>query len=90
MRRLIWSPDAAENLIAIRGYIDQFSPLAAQRLAHRLVTTAESLAEFPERGRSIAPGGREITLIQPYIIRYAVDAAEVIILRIRHGARRPD
>lgn len=31
---------------------------------------------------------RETTLARPYIIRYRVDPDRVVILRVRHGARR--
>jgi toxin ParE1/3/4 len=49
-----------------------------------------SLASFPDRGRQV-PGTqlREITIARPYIIRYRADRDRVIILRVRHGARRP-
>jgi plasmid stabilization system protein ParE len=76
--------------LAIRNYIAQFSPLAAQRFSLKLVVAAEDLAENPDRGRSIGSGRRELALIRPYLIRYRIEADTVFILRIRHAARRPD
>ncbi len=73
----------------IRDYIGQFNPSAASRLAGRLVATAESLAEFSERGRPIGGNRREMVVVWPYVIRYRVDADRVVILRIRHGAQKP-
>ena len=90
MRRIIWSGEARANLSGIRAYIGQFSPLAAQRFSARLVHAAESLAQQPDIGRSIGAGRRELVTIAPYIIRYRVTNDAVVILRIRHGARRPD
>ncbi|MEO8926693.1 MAG: type II toxin-antitoxin system RelE/ParE family toxin [Caulobacteraceae bacterium] len=86
-RRVIWTDEARVNLAAIRAYIGQFSPLAAQRIAARLVDTAETLAEHPDRGRQVSKERRELTVIRPYVIRYRTTADNVFILRIRHGAR---
>ncbi|TCS10230.1 type II toxin-antitoxin system RelE/ParE family toxin [Caulobacter sp. BK020] len=90
MRRIVWTDEARANLQAIRNYIAQFSPLAAQRFSMRLVTAAEDLAENPDRGRSVGNGRRELALIRPYLIRYRVETEAVFILRIRHAARKPD
>lgn len=90
MRRVVWTEEARANLLAIRSYIAQFSPLAAQRFSLKLVTAAEDLAENPDRGRSVGKGRGELALIRPYLIRYRAEANAVLILRIRHAARRPD
>jgi plasmid stabilization system protein ParE len=90
MRRLVWSDEARENLIAIRSYIDGFNPLASQRLAARLVTAAESLIEFPDRGQPVRRGVRDLLAVSPYLIRYAVTEEEIRIIKIRHTAQRPE
>jgi plasmid stabilization system protein ParE len=90
VRRVIWTDEARANLAAIRDYIAQFSPLAAQRFSLKLVAAAEDLTENPDRGRSVGRGRRELLLIRPYLIRYRVEGETVFILRIRHAARRPD
>lgn len=90
MRRVIWTDEAVANLENIAAYISDFSPLAAQRFALRLQTTANSLADNPDRGRLMHGGRRELTVIRPYLIRYRVYEDVVVILGIRHGARRPD
>ena len=78
-----------ENAAEITGYVRDFSPTAAARLELRFIDVAETLATFPERGRPIGRGRREILVVRPYVIRYAVLAEEVRILSVRHGARRP-
>ena len=90
MRRIVWADEALENLEAAGSYIRDFNPGAAQRLTRRLVDAAESLADFPERGRAISPTRRELPVVRPYLIRYAVTPDEVQILKIRHMARRPE
>jgi plasmid stabilization system protein ParE len=88
--QVIWTRGAATELRAIRAYVAEFNPLAAQRLATRLVAMARSLESEPDRGRPISRGRREITVIRPYLLRYRREAGRVIILEIRHGAREPD
>ncbi len=78
-----------ENAAEITGYVRDFSPAAAARLDMQFVSVAESLATFPERGRPIGRGRREVLVLKPYVIRYVLVADEVRILSIRHGARRP-
>jgi toxin ParE1/3/4 len=90
MRRLIWSTDALDDLRAIRSYIEEASPPAAARVGAALVEATSSLLEFPNRGRPVRSGIRELTTVPPYVIRYAVLSDEVRILSVRHGARRPE
>lgn len=90
MRRIVWTEDAVANLEAIEAYVSLFDPAAAARLAARLIEVADSLAEFPDRGREAGDGRREMTTVWPYILRYRVEAERVIILRIRHGAQQDD
>ncbi len=90
MVQVVWTRGAASDLRAIRAYVAQFSPLAAQRLASRLVSAARGLEMHQDRGRPISGGRRELTVIPPYLIRYMPAEDRVVILEIRHGAREPD
>ena len=87
MRRIVWTDEAVAHLEAIVAYVEAFNPAAARRLAERLIEVADSLAEFPDRGRDVGSGRREMTTVWPYILRYRVIEDRVIILHIRHGAR---
>ncbi len=89
VRRLIWSPAARDDLIDIQTYIAEFNPAVARRLFIKLVPVGQSLLDFPDRGRPIGRGRREITLTRPYILRYVVVGDDVDILSVRHAARRP-
>ena len=90
VRRVVWTGEAVANLASIASYVNDFSPLAAQRLAVRIRTAAESLVTQPDRGRAVGAGRRELTVIYPYLIRYRVKDEAIYILRIRHGAQQPD
>ena len=89
MGRVVWSDEAMENVAEITGYVRDFSPAAASRLDIQFADVAESLATFPERGRPIGRGRREVLVARPYLIRYVVVGEEVRIISVRHGARRP-
>ena len=67
-----------------------FNPQAAVRVVRMLRSEGAGLAHFPHRGRSV-PGTdmRELVTSYPYILRCQVVGDEVIILRVRHSARRP-
>jgi len=87
---VVWTDRALANIEAIVTYIvSQHSPLAAQRLGQRLLAAGDALEAHPDRGRAIARGRRELTVITPYLIRYRLENDQVIILEVRHGARRP-
>jgi toxin ParE1/3/4 len=88
--QVVWTRRALAELRAIRTYIAQFNPLAAERLARRLAAAARSLETAPDRGRSIPGGRRELVVIRPYLIRYAYSENQVVIHELRHGAQEPD
>jgi toxin ParE1/3/4 len=83
--RVKWTVAALSDLERVRIYIGHFNPTAARRMAERLVAAADSLADFPERGRPIGSGRRELIIVHPYVIRYRVLGDQVLVLRIRHG-----
>jgi len=87
LHKIVWTDEAVAHLEAIVTYVSVYDPAAAERLGQRLIELADSLAEFPDRGRDAGDGKREMTTVWPYILRYRVEAARVVILRIRHGAR---
>jgi addiction module RelE/StbE family toxin len=89
MARVIWPDRALADLDQIAAYIRQFDPLAAASMKNRLFALGESLADFPNRGRPASRGARELVTIPPYVLRYRVADDLVVIVRVRHGRRRP-
>jgi plasmid stabilization system protein ParE len=90
LKEVVWARPALAELTAIQAYLEQFNPHAARAVAVSLKDLGDSLAHFPLRGRRV-PGTalRELVSHYPYIIRYAIDGDTVVILRVRHSARRP-
>ena len=85
--RIEWTRETADNLDAIVTYVELFHPPAAERLAMRLIALADSHATYPNRGRAVGEGRREMVIVPPYVMRYRVEAEWVVILRVWHGAR---
>jgi toxin ParE1/3/4 len=87
---VVWSDRALTDVEAVVAYIvRQSRPLAAQRLGQRLLNAGDSLAHTPERGRTISRGRRELTIVAPYLLRYRIEDRRIVILEVRHSARRP-
>ena len=90
MRRVVWSDQALADLEDISLHLAEFSPRAAAHFFNRLKAAGDSLASFAEKGRPAIHGTRELTLVTPYVIRYAVGQDRVHVIRIRHAARQPE
>ena len=92
--RPIWSPEAIDDLAALRAYIAEDDPKAAQRVALHIVGSVETLlSKNPEMGRAgRVSGTRELVIPKtPFIVAYRVVGGVLQILRVYHGARRwPD
>jgi len=87
--QVVWSPTSLRQIEEIHDYIARDNPLAAIKMAELLHNAGERLDTFPGQGRPV-PGTRMRELIvRPYIIRYQIDGNRVLIVRVRHGARRP-
>ena len=89
MVRVVWRPDALNDLDEIAAYIEQFNPPAADRAYARLRLLGDSLRTSPRRGRPTAYGTRQIVVAKPYVLTYVIEGDDVYILHIRHSARRP-
>jgi toxin ParE1/3/4 len=89
---IVWSPLARARLQEIREYVAQDKPMAAERLAIRIVAVVEALRNYPHLGRVGAqPGTRELIVGRtPYIVLYKVHGQRIVIGNIRHGAQRKE
>ncbi|HUO94333.1 MAG TPA: type II toxin-antitoxin system RelE/ParE family toxin [Rhizomicrobium sp.] len=87
----VWSPEALDDLVSLRTYIEQDDPAAARRVALHVVRNVETLlSDNPKIGRpGRVPGTRELVIPRtPFVVPYRVRGGTVQILRVFHGARR--
>lgn len=88
--RIRYSLNASMDLAEIFAYIASDNPKAASAVVGRVQEVVARLALFPGSGHlSDVPGVRIAPLIRfPYSVYYAVEGDELLVLHIRHGARR--
>jgi toxin ParE1/3/4 len=89
--KIIFAPQALEELEQIVRFIAQDNPQAAIRFGDHLVDRAESLASFPELGTPYRQRANVRRLLcKSYYIYYRVDRTErtIEIMDCWHSARR--
>ena len=86
---LRFSPEAIEDLVRLRKFIEAKNPVAAQRIAKDLLLGLEKLKVFPEIGlkveRAFEPQRIRDLYVSSYTVRYVIGDGEIIVLRIWHG-----
>lgn len=89
MNRYRLTPEAANDLDQITGFIAKDNPEAAARLLDSLQERCRTLAERPGMGRSreeLAPNLHS-SHVGKYVIFYRPHDEGVEVLRVLHGAR---
>ena len=86
--------EAKDHIRAISDYIAQDSPENARRWELRLRQRLRALKDFPERCEvafTASEAGREVrhTFFGVYRVLYEIVGDTVMVLTVRHGARRP-
>jgi toxin ParE1/3/4 len=88
--KLIWSPQAIEDIEAIAEYIARDSTIYAESTVERIFQAPEKLIQFPKLGRIVPEKNdesiREIFVFQ-YRIIYEIVSSEIHILTVVHGKR---
>ena len=88
---ILWSPEAINDLAALRATIAEDNPAAAQRVTLHIIRNIEHLlAGQPHMGRpGRVPGTRELVVPRtPYIVPYRIRNNRLQVLRVYHGARK--
>ncbi len=89
-RPIVWTAPAADDLEAAVEFIARDSEAYACTLAQLVVETAESLAQFPNRGHRLRDPRlsrfREL-LVGSYRLVYLVQRQRIPIVGVLHGYR---
>jgi toxin ParE1/3/4 len=89
MRQLVRTDLAEQDLAQILEYLDERSPVAADRLAAELDDACRLLAAQPGLGRprdELAPGIRSVVIEKKYVVLFRVTDDAIVVVRIVHGA----
>ena len=88
--KLIWSPQAIEDVEAIAQYIARDSTIYAESTIEQIFQAPEKLIQFPKLGRIVPEKNdesiREVFIFQ-YRIIYEIVASEEQNLTVVHGKR---
>ncbi len=88
--RLVWSPEAVEDIESIAEYIARDSVFYARSVVDKILKVAKNIADFPYTGRMVPEYGdhniRE-RLIYNYRLVYQVDGNKITVIAIIHGKR---
>lgn len=86
--RLVYTTTAILDLDRLRAFITENDPAAARRIGAVLVQRIEVLRDAPLIGRAVAaapdPQGIRDMVFGNYIVRYAVTARTIAVLRVWH------
>ncbi|VAX09898.1 hypothetical protein MNBD_GAMMA25-1354 [hydrothermal vent metagenome] len=86
--KILYSPEAVNDLIQLRKFIEVKNPSAAQRIALAIKKGINQLKTFSYLGVEVAqaPNPEMIRdlIIGKYIIRYLIRSNDIYILRVWH------
>jgi toxin ParE1/3/4 len=90
--RLRYTKRAAGQIDEALDYVAARSPQGAVRVRERLLAVVTLLQLHPHAGHATSHAGvRRFRLAPyPYFIDYRVVGDDLIVMRFRHAARRPD
>ena len=91
MKRVEISTTARSDIRYLRRWLAARAPGASKRATELILAAANSLGDFPERGRPALEGMRELTVpfgSAGYILQYLVDGDRVIVSRVFHSLER--
>jgi plasmid stabilization system protein ParE len=88
--RVRFTETAYGELGDIHSFLVQLNPIAARAAVARIESTARQIGMFPYMGRVKYRQNVRMFPVRrfPYLIFYTIEADEVVILSIRHAARR--
>ena len=89
-RRLVWSPEAIEDIESITAHIERDSLWYAKAVATKIVETAETILDYPEIGRAVPEIGNSAIrerFVYSYRIVYRIEPERILVAAVIHGSR---
>ncbi len=89
--KAVFAPRALRDLEGIAEYLNKHSPSGTKSVLAAIKSSVDALTFFPEIGRIIDDTGhRRLPVLRyPYSVFYRIAGEELLILHVRHAARRP-
>lgn len=88
--KICYTETALVEVNEIFAYLSERNVAAAKRVVARVERTIQNLRDFPEMAQAADEvGARRMPVGRfPFIVFYSIEGDEVVILHVRHGARR--
>jgi plasmid stabilization system protein ParE len=88
---IVYAPRALRDLQGINVYLSERNPAGAANVLGAIKSLIDTLSFFPQVGRIVDDAGhRRVPVTRyPYLIFYRIAEDDLLILHIRHAARRP-
>lgn len=88
---LRYTPTARHDIARILGYLGEQSPHARETIKAELLSVFDLLRNFPLAGTATTRAGlrRRVVVPSPYVVFYQVNGSRLVIVAVRHTARRP-
>ncbi len=88
--RIIWSPEAVEDLESIAAYIARDSSNYARSVVSKILEMSRQIPKFPFIGRVVPEVGNENIrerFVYSYRLVYQLEQTNIIIVAVIHGKR---
>lgn len=85
-----WEEDAISDLINLKNHIQKDNPTAAEKIAHKILNSINSLIDYPLLGKAgrIHKTRELIIPASKYTVIYKPEAESITILRVFHQSQR--
>lgn len=89
--RVVWTPEATDDLENVLAYIAARNPAAAASVAERIDRAVDDIAFFPRAARLDRESGCREAVVRglPLLIIYAVTGDLIEIIAVFHTSRDP-
>lgn len=91
--KIVWSPEAVEDLESIAEYIGRDSEFYARTIVAKALESAKAIREFPNSGRVVPEFGdatvREF-FVYNYRVIYKTTEDSILVVAVIHGKRLID
>lgn len=88
--RVVWSPEALDDLEAIAEFIGRDSQFYAQAVVSKVFSIGAGLADFPESGR-VVPELDDKSIrerfVYSYRLIYRIEPERILVIAVIHGKR---
>ena len=88
--RVLWLPEALEDLGRFYGFLIEKDALAAERAILTISSSADKLQDLPQVGRPMGDDTDRREFVVPfgagaYALRYRIDRDAVVVIRVWHS-----